>query len=165
MNKGLLTAQPQLLEECATYASGHKLIYRLISVQPALHSITDAARPLRLLGLVPNRKSHNAHSANDRFAPKAAFEDLRTARCALSRGRPFRSPCRASENSSWGGPQNDASRPASTRASTICRRELLPLGPAPWQITSYPWGYTRGLHRQTRACKKALFYGAFSKPF
>ena len=29
--------------------------------------------------------------------------------CALSRGRPFRSPCRASENSSWGGPQNDAS--------------------------------------------------------
>ena len=22
-----------------------------------------------------------------------------------------------------------------------------------------------GLHRQTRACKKALFYGAFSKPF
>jgi hypothetical protein len=31
MNKGLLTAQPQLLEECATYSSGHKLIYRLIS--------------------------------------------------------------------------------------------------------------------------------------
>src|SRR6202035_5650292 len=85
--------------------------------------------------------------------------------CALSRGRPFRSPCRASENSSWGGPQNDASWPAPTRASTICRRELLPLGPAPWEITSYPWGYTRGLHRQTRACKKALFYGAFSKPF
>ena len=62
--------------------------------------------------------------------------------CALSRGRPFRSPCRASENSSWGGPQNEASWPASTRASTICRRELLPLGPAPWQITSNPWGYT-----------------------
>jgi hypothetical protein len=59
MNKGLLTAQPQLLEECATYASGHKLIYRLNSVQPALHSITDAARPLRLLRLVPNSKSHN----------------------------------------------------------------------------------------------------------
>jgi hypothetical protein len=27
------------------------------------------------------------------------------------------------------------------------------------------WGYTRGLHRQIRACKKALFYGGFSKPF
>ena len=34
--------------------------------------------------------------------------------------------------------------------STICRRELLPLGPAPWQITGSPRGYTRGLHRKDR---------------
>jgi hypothetical protein len=27
----------------------------------------------------------------------------------------------------------------------------------------HPWGYTGGLHRQTRAYKKALFYGVFSK--
>jgi hypothetical protein len=28
-----------------------------------------------------------------------------------------------------------------------------------------PWGYTRGLHQQVPVCRKALFYGAFSKPF
>jgi hypothetical protein len=27
----------------------------------------------------------------------------------------------------------------------------------------HPWGYTRELHPQTRACKKALFFGVFSK--
>jgi hypothetical protein len=85
--------------------------------------------------------------------------------CALSRGRPFRSPCQASKNSAWDVPQNDASWPASNRGLDNLQEEVLPLAPAPWQITSYPRGYTRGLHRQTRACKKALFYGAFSKPF
>ena len=28
-----------------------------------------------------------------------------------------------------------------------------------------PWGYTQGLHQRPLECSKALFYGAFSKPF
>ena len=60
------------------------------------------------------------------------------------------------------------------------RKAARPFGPKRWPEfcwrTSFhpvinsdklelPWGYTQGLHRQVRACRKALFYGAFSKPF
>ena len=100
--------------------------------------------------------------ADVRFAPKAAFKDLHAARLRSWERSSFRGQCRASKI---------ALRQVLRRGfvaclnptSTICRGELLPLEPAPWQITGLPWGYTRGLHRQTRACKKALFYGVFSK--
>jgi hypothetical protein len=34
----------------------------------------------------------------------------------------------------------------------------------PWQVWSYLKGYTLGPHQTLWACKKPLFYGAFSKP-
>jgi hypothetical protein len=46
--------------------------------------------------------------------------------------------------------------PASTRALTICRGVVLPLGCATRQITAYPRGYTRGLHQPGLGVQKAF---------
>jgi hypothetical protein len=48
--------------------------------------------------------------------------------------------------------------------SSRLQRSVLPPNALTCQVEP-PWGYTRGLHRQIRACEKALFYGAFSMPF
>ena len=96
-----------------------------------------------------------------RFAPKTAFENFHTARLRPWPRSSFSQSVPGFEKQISKGPQNDG-WPASTRASTD-RGEVLLLGPALWQITSCPRGYTRGLHRRNRACRKALFYGAFSK--
>ena|ERR1700730_2421992 len=69
--------------------------------------------------------------------PRAAFKDLRAAQLRSWERPSFRGQYRASKGASW---------PATTWASTICRGKLLPLEPAPWQITATlgatPGGYT-----------------------
>jgi hypothetical protein len=83
--------------------------------------------------------------------------------CALSRGRPFAVCARLRK------------RPLGQVLRTVLRGLPQPGGSTIWRSVAtesravadwvHPRGYTRGLHRQTRACRKALFYGAFSKPF
>ena len=49
------------------------------------------------------------------------------------------------------------------RKAAGVRRIVIP--GRPWQIRGYLRGYTRGPHQKLLGCGKALFYGAFSKPF